>query len=420
MVRETLLPPNRGAFEEAADLTGARIAELPVDLRKLVQPYEVPETHLPWLAWGLSVDLWDKDWPQEKKRAQMARSLPFHSIKGTQTAITEALAAMNATALRYIVPPAKTFLSREFTEEERERYLARFAQLRVYPYVQRGITGKYGCFLSQNRGPGGDVALGPVNPVSLEGTKYIRTAKLVDRGVEETLTVRTVTPELVGSFEAIEYDEIVLGAKPTAAMHLNAPPKAHGYLIDDYSVRQRMVRIPRAADYEYRLGRERYTTHLPDGGLIDVRPQYVAEQHLTQAAATYPGGDGERIFGGYLPPTISWRYLYERWHIHDPDRVIEERKRSTHIGYTRLGMPPYHAEIRTRMTRRQAPRTAGLFVSGYLIATDKKPIADAREAVRVSQSLRDKIWLDTKTYRKPRVGDRLRVGSFTIGEYIEA
>lgn len=139
MVRETLLPPNRGAFEEAADLTGARIAELPVDLRKLVQPYEVPETHLPWLAWGLSVDLWDKDWPQEKKRAQMARSLPFHSIKGTQTAITEALAAMNATALRYIVPPAKTFLSREFTEEERERYLARFAQLRVYPYVRGAL-----------------------------------------------------------------------------------------------------------------------------------------------------------------------------------------------------------------------------------------------------------------------------------------
>ena len=108
MARETLLPDNRTAFEEAADLTGARIADLPIGLRQLVQPHQIPSSHLPWLAWGLSVDLWDKDWPEETKRARTARSLPFHAIKGTQTAIAEALAVMGAEALRLIVPPAKT------------------------------------------------------------------------------------------------------------------------------------------------------------------------------------------------------------------------------------------------------------------------------------------------------------------------
>src|SRR6056297_4247829 len=112
MAKETLLPDNRAPFEEAADLTGMRIGALPIGLRKLVRPYAVPASHLPWLAWGLGVDLWDKDWPGEKQRARTARSLPFHAIKGTQTAIAEALAVMGAEARRFVVPPAKTYLSK--------------------------------------------------------------------------------------------------------------------------------------------------------------------------------------------------------------------------------------------------------------------------------------------------------------------
>jgi hypothetical protein len=51
---------------------------------------------------------------------------------------------------------------------------------------------------------------------------------------------------------------------------------------------------------------------------------------------------------------------------------------------------------------------------------DRKPIAKIREAVRVSKSLRDKILLDTKTYRFPRAGDRLKLGTVKIGTFIEA
>ena len=192
MAQETLLPDNRTSFEEAADLTGARIADLPIGLRELVQPHAVPAPHLPWLAWGLSVDLWDKDWPEEKKRARTARSLPFHAIKGTQTAIAEALAVMGAEARRFIVPPAKTYLSKALTETERAAYLDRFAQLRIYPFVARGVSGRNTRFLSAPDGPGTAFA-GPNNPVSIAETKYIRTAKLYDRGAETDLTVRMLS-----------------------------------------------------------------------------------------------------------------------------------------------------------------------------------------------------------------------------------
>ena len=301
MARETLLPINRSPFEEAADLTGARIGELPIGLRELKRPYDIPQGHLPWLSWGLSVDLWKRDWPVEKKRVVTARSLPLHMIKGTQTAIEQALRIMDLEPLRFIVPPATTYMMTALTPEERARFLNRFAQLRIHPFVARGIGWEGAAFLGHNRGLG-EIVGGPVNPVNLEGTKYTRTATLWDKGEETTLTVRTVTPEKVGDFGAQQFDEVVLGAKPTAAIHLDAPPKAAHYLIDDFSVRRRVVRVSRDVDYAYRLGRERYTTYYPDGDLIDVRPQYVADTHPSQKAALYPDAQGARIIGAHLPP----------------------------------------------------------------------------------------------------------------------
>jgi hypothetical protein len=206
---------------------------------------------------------------------------------------------------------------------------------------------------------------------------------------------------------------------------LDAPPKANRYLIDDFSVRRRVVRISRDVDYDYRLGREAYTTYYPDGDLIDVRPSYMAEMHPAQETSLFPGKRDEkaataRISGAHLPPSIAWRYLYERWHIHDPDRIIADRVRSTHLGFTRLGMPAYHAEVRVRIKNRQWPRTAGDWVCGFFVKADQSKIEDTRQAINVSRSLRDKIWIDTKTYRWPEVGDRLRYGSINLGEFTGA
>jgi hypothetical protein len=418
MTRQTLLPPNHTAFEEAFDLTGARIDELAVEIPKLVRPWDIPATHLAWLAWGLSVDLWEPEWSEENHRTLAARALPMHARKGTQASIAEHIRIMGAEPRRFIVPPAKTFMMEGFTEEERQAFFARFPQLRIYPFVARG-TYRFAHFTSAAFGR----AKAFLDACCIEDvgawSRFIRTAKLWDRGEETTLTIRAVTPEGVGKFHAAEFDEVVLGAKPTRALHLDTPPKARVFLVDDFGVAQRMIRIPRDASYSYRLGRETYTTTWPDADLIDVRPQHVAEQHQGQPTALY-ATKRQFILGKHLPPTISWRFIYERWHIHDPDRVPDVRIRSTHLGFTRLGMPPYHAEVRTRISGTQAPRTAGPFVNGYLMTGNRKPIADVREAVRVSKSLRDRILLDTRTFRFPRAGDRVKIGTVTLGRFIEA
>lgn len=418
MTRQSILPPNRTPFEEAFDLTGARIADLPLNVQKLVRPWEVPSSHLAWLAWGLSVDLWDKAWPSDKTRSLTARSLPMHAAKGTQASIAEHIKIMGAEARRFVVPPATTYLMNALTEEERRAYLARFAQLRIYPFVARGAY-RYAHFTSQAFGrPKAFLDRCCIKDVGA-WSRYVRTAKLWDRGVETTLTIRAMTSEGESKFHAATFDEVVLGPKLTKSIHLDAPPAARRFLVDDFSVPQRIVRVSRETSYSYRLWRETYTTTFPKAELIDVRPDSVAESHPGQMTALY-STKGQFILGKRLPPTISWRYLYERWHIHDPDRVPDVRVRSTHIGATRLGMPPYHAEILTRVIGKRAPRAVGLFVNGHLLKSSDKPLLDAREAVRVSKSLRDKILIDTKTYRFPVAGDRLKLGAVQLGSYIEA
>ena len=418
MARQTLLPPNHTQLEEAFDLSGARIDELAVDVQKLVRPWETPATHLAWLAWGLSVDLWEPEWSEEKHRTLAARALPMHARKGTQASIAEHIRIMGADPRRFIVPPAKTFLMETLIEAEREAFLARFRQLRIYPFVARG-TYRFAHFTSSAFGR----AKAFLDAACIKDvgawSRYVRTAKLWDRGMETTLTIRAVTPESVGRFHAAAFDEVVLGAKPTSALHLDAPPRANAFLVDDFGVAQRLIRIPRDASYSYRLGRETYTTSYPNADLIDVRPQSVAERHEGQPNALY-ATQHQFIEGKHLPPSIAWRHIYERWHIHDPERVPDVRLRSTHIGFTRLGIPPYHAEIRTRISGAQAPRTAGLFVNGYLMRGNRRPISAIREAVRVSKSLSDRILLDTRTYRLPRAGDRLKAGTVTLGRFIEA
>lgn len=414
MTQETLLPQNRTAFEEAADLTGARIADLPLDIPKLVRPFEMPAPFLPWAAWGLSVDFWENEWPEDKHLLMLARSLRMHARKGTATAIAEAVQIMGGEVRRFIVPPSKTHLSPAFTQAEREAYLALFPQLRVYPFVARGVAGRPTRFLSSPTGAASAFA-GPLRTVK---ARFTRTAKLWDRGAETDLTFREVRLESTGFLGATEYDEVILGPKATKAIHLGAPPRARGFLIDDQGVASRIVRIPRDATYEFRLGRETYTTVLPEAQLIDVRPQFISEIHPGQKGAVYAGG-GSRIGGGFLPPTISWQHLFERWHIHDPDRIPIERRRSMHLGNTRLGMPAYNAEASIRLLGKRPWRIASRFVKGYVVSTSKKPIADARQAVRITKSLRDKVLLNTKTFRAIRPGDRQKVGQTAVGEYIE-
>ncbi|NKD84517.1 phage tail protein I [Haematospirillum jordaniae] len=91
---DDLLPPNASPEEKAISRAMDRLSAVPVPVAGMWRPEEIPASALPWLAWALSVDVWNPDWPEARKRAVIAASFQVHRHKGTRRAVREALEAL--------------------------------------------------------------------------------------------------------------------------------------------------------------------------------------------------------------------------------------------------------------------------------------------------------------------------------------
>lgn len=90
------LPSSASAFQfTLAGVDTARLAALPVPIDTLWNPWKCPAALLPYLAWALSVDIWDDDWSEARKRKVIAAAPMVHRLKGTRGAVRRALDAFD-------------------------------------------------------------------------------------------------------------------------------------------------------------------------------------------------------------------------------------------------------------------------------------------------------------------------------------
>lgn len=94
----TLLPPSASAWMRSAEAATARLSGITVAIRTLWTPTACPVDLLPYLAWALSVDRWDKNWPAEKKIASIQQSYWLHRRKGTRAAVRRVIEDMGFSA----------------------------------------------------------------------------------------------------------------------------------------------------------------------------------------------------------------------------------------------------------------------------------------------------------------------------------
>lgn len=92
---KTLLPPNSTELELALEASMAKAFDHPVNIDKLWSAQDCPIELLPYLAWALSVDTWNSDWPEHVKRQVVASSVYVHKFKGTAAALKAALKALD-------------------------------------------------------------------------------------------------------------------------------------------------------------------------------------------------------------------------------------------------------------------------------------------------------------------------------------
>lgn len=89
---ERLLPFNTSPLEQALEQVMAeRLDAIPLPITRLWNPNQCPSGLLPWLAWALSIDTWNSDWPDAIKRSVIAGSIAQHRNKGTVAAVRESL-----------------------------------------------------------------------------------------------------------------------------------------------------------------------------------------------------------------------------------------------------------------------------------------------------------------------------------------
>lgn len=99
---KSILPPNATQLQKDLEAaTAQRLLSLNVDqLRYMTNPELCKAEFLPWLAWAMSVDVWNNDWPVDTKRTVIRESMQVHQTKGTLGSLRRALEAFMASEIR--------------------------------------------------------------------------------------------------------------------------------------------------------------------------------------------------------------------------------------------------------------------------------------------------------------------------------
>lgn len=82
-----LLPPSASDFMRNVAAASQILTEMAVDLNTLWDAEKCPVDLLPFLAWALSVDRWDKRWSEQTKRQVIKSAWLIHRQKGTIAAL---------------------------------------------------------------------------------------------------------------------------------------------------------------------------------------------------------------------------------------------------------------------------------------------------------------------------------------------
>jgi len=442
-------------------------------------PYQISYRNLPYLAWAVGVNLWEDNWTEEFKRYWVANQWTFKAQRGSLVGIKNFVEAVNGEVIHAIVPPATFYPEPAYSDEERAAYVARFPQLRLYPYspapklpwlcylgrfpdkpAQPNVGEAFTLDVSALDGPdqltpvqeavqttepvmnhnGSYLPMYPTNYNA--GSDYQRACTLYDpaTGIETPLTVRTI--QLEGAPGENPYaDQIILPIKGDTHYYMGqtgkwALPAGYDAGVDQNTrfvmnqnniflgnspdVSTLTINIPRDGSLDTAEAKAIYTTINPGMKNINVQPDQKSLVHQAYPSEFYCG---QPLIGKFLPVSNAWQYMYEVWYLLDPTRLPDYKKAYTFMGRARFGEHKYTAELKIKKFGRN-PRFYmyyGGYMGGYMAPPDTSTIDSLRRAVTASMALRDTIYIDTLVRRVVEVGDSVMCdGSTNVGQMIDS
>ena len=366
------LPANAGAFERTLGQVNAERlnnirSQIPV-LETLWDAWSCPESELPLLAWALSVDVWNDDWPVKRKRKVVAEALTYHRRKTTPAGVRMALSYRDAELVSCNLPRHGFFVDRAVSAEREKVWAESLPEIRIYDPAVIVRSGSPRRFAGVNLFARGDARLSR-KAVLVEGGKETRLV-IRPQGLSEKITfpARRRKMLIAGRGQSFrragprKLDETVLAVRPSIAGGAYVRPAAvdgdNGAFV--------------AASKKLQTGVEARFTPAGRGGLRTVAPVAIANGYISLKFSRKAG--------------VSTA--------HHPLNVV---------GKSRVTRKPFSA-CWTVGWSRQLPR--GRFAQGRKVAAASEPLVlTFIEAIKAASALRDEDAISLKATRRLTFAD---------------
>lgn len=371
-------------------------------LRTLWDPWACPVDQLPLLAWAWSVDFWKAEWPEHRKRQVIAESRAYHEAKTTVLGYRMALGYVDAEFVRARLPRHAFFAGAAPTQESHDRWLAGLPEIRIYTAVF---------------------------PIKRRPVRFLQ--------ADGTIVQRTLKGRFVGRrFRAHSAKSIVLdGRRPELRRPDGSVQRLvfEGVRIDSFgrllSDPERLV-IPAPLRSTFQVGKRLRGRFVGDGkanGTRVISLSFSTGVDVFRPNAVSPGLTAidvvPRQMWDVMPPGRGWFISRAR-----KGRGIQ-RNRADELAYLSIRLadgsrPEYGGRMRNRIGRtrvRRAPFTAtvlahlsgppkhGFPVGRFVKVGPEARIAEAINALAVTQAARDTVYLDINSVRPITYGDLARL-----------
>lgn len=450
MTYPSLLPSNRSEWATALSETGAARYPLPAELVASVwSPADCPVHILPYLAWALSVDLWDDTWPETLKREACRRALELHRLKTTLAGVKAHVELVGAEVRKVTRPPANGFMYAAMTPEQRLAWLDSLPQIRIYPFYNKAIA-KSRMFFSGTAGKKfmPTVALNSTSAIEWRYNGLIPqpevvnsvtdvtdwtyspigqpqpALRVVSRGITgfyrpsrgETLLGRRSTyfkdgVEIEARYEARDGDDVERVFVPATRNRqwYGAAFAGHGHATASKGA---------SGAITLRLDNSGNFFAIESGASVqDVRPQRINQERIAPIGTGFSGRFANKRF---MRSTFAPLLVYDRISLQDDTRIGGRRKTRRFYGHGRFGISPYTAELKIHVPMRRPRRTSARWHGvGHMKGANMAPLYKAIEAVRVSKAFRDTVYIDTASYGEIQFSGGLQFGEFAFGEIKE-
>lgn len=403
---------NATPLEIGLDLgLAAPVLDIPVPIRDLWRWDTCPLSHLPWLAWAMSVDIWDDNWPEGRKREVIRDSFKLHRLKGTLGGLKRYVSLVDSIATRAIVPPQGPFWA-PFDQANIDNWEATLPQVRIYPRREPGTADGFyfdadwydddgivpGAFYEADRAPedGGDrkvfydPATGTETEIDWIGFVNPTYGTHTELGLPGTAKLDHFF------FDADFYDAGYMpSAREAYSNVVSLPPRPPEEILDGW------YRVTRdTADFIDQTGPAGEGVSYYGDGILDNGPDDVL--------------DGDYYAGNEAPYQV-----YRRWFIFSADATPGDPDGWSYYDDFRYGMPPHVAEIWVDIPETAPYGEAYDETDAFLRDTDLTRLWKTCAAIDISKSVRDQILVETEIKRRAKFGDRRRFGArHRFGEYL--